>query len=63
MLAIDFPGKKRIFITNNTTREMINDIKMMSFIISLVVLFVIVNDPSAKRRLFSDNGCDILFFR
>ena len=26
MLAIDFPGKKRIFMLNNTTREMIADI-------------------------------------
>ena len=26
MLAIDFPGKKRTFIMNSTTREMINDI-------------------------------------
>ena len=26
MLAIDFPGKKRIFIMNSTTREMISNI-------------------------------------
>ena len=26
MLAIDFPGKKRIFKMNSTTREMISDI-------------------------------------
>ena len=26
MLAIDFPGKKRIFIMNSTAREMISDI-------------------------------------
>ena len=27
MLAIDFPGKKRIFIMNKTTSEIIRDIK------------------------------------
>ena len=43
MLAIDFPGKKRIFTMNHTTWEIIRDIfkKMETYIFSLSVSFIL----------------------
>ena len=53
-LAIDFPGKKRIFIMNNTTREMIRDIFLTNSLSKLskyfffIFLQIFTNDSIRK---------------
>ena len=50
MLAIDFPGKKRIFITNSTTREMISDIFFNKLFKQAFNFFLIF------RQIFTNNS-------